>query len=434
MYLLYNLLLLTAAIVALPYYLARSLLTGKYRQSLGQKLGFIAAQPIAERRRPRVWFHAVSVGEVAAVRPIIAAFRAYLPEAYIIVSTSTETGQEVARQTIAAEAYIYYPLDIPLVINKVLDLIKPDIFVTAETELWPNFSRICAQRGIKMVIVNGRISPRSFRRYRKTVFFWRRVLNNYAAVGVTSEEHATRFLELGLSRDKIRVLGNAKYDGLAVKVWAGPNRGLAGKLNVGAGDLVLVAGSTHEGEEEVVLDVYRELLRDFPVLRLILVPRHIERAKRLMAKLMEAGFLDAVTLSSLNQDKASAGRVVLVDVIGELFQIYSLATLVFCGGSLVPRGGQNILEAAAWGKVVFYGPHMDDFLEEAAGLEQAGGGIRIGGGEELLAGIRRLLLDPGLRIRLGRQGQEMVKANMGAAAKYAGLIRDVVGQSPIPRN
>ncbi len=424
MYLLYNMIILVAAIFALPYYLVKSLLTGKYRRSMGQKLGFIKTRVNSEKKRPRVWFHAVSVGEVAAVRPIIEAFRANLPEVYIIVSTSTETGQDVARQTIAAQAHIYYPLDIPLVVNKVLDLLKPDIFVTTETELWPNFSRSCARRGIKMVMVNGRISLRSFRRYRETIFFWRQVLNNYAAVGVISEDHAARFIELGLPRDRICVLGNAKYDGLAAR--AGEGRDLAARLNVIAGDLVFVAGSTHEGEEEVILDVYRKLLADFPALRLILVPRHIERTKQVMGHLMASGFSDAVTFSALNQRQAVGARVVLVDVIGELFKIYSLATVVFCGGSLVPKGGQNILEAAAWGKVVFFGTHMDDFPEEAAGLEQSGGGIRVAGGDELLAGIRRLLYDPELCAQLGRQGQEMVKANMGAAAKYAGLIKDAI--------
>ncbi|MDZ4165274.1 MAG: 3-deoxy-D-manno-octulosonic acid transferase, partial [Smithellaceae bacterium] len=414
-----------------PYFLVKSLLTGKYRKSLGQKMGLIRPAQLARLSgRPRVWFHAVSVGEVMAVRPVIEAFRACLPEAAIIVSTSTETGQEMARQGISADALIYYPLDIPLVIKRVLDLVNPDVFVTTETELWPNFFRICAARGIRMVMVNGRISPRSFRLYSKTRFFWRRIIGNYAAVGVISEEHADRFAKLGLAPEKIRVLGNAKYDGLVLKTQAGLEEELRGRFNIGRDIPVLLAGSTHEGEERVILDVYRELLADFSALRLILVPRHIERAARALTLIREAGFHDVVTVSGINQgEEGPFGRVILVDVIGELFKIYSLATMVFCGGSLVPRGGQNILEAAAWGKVVFYGPHMEDFPDEAAALEEVGAGIMIKSGDELQAGIRRLLANGELRARLGRQGKEMVQANMGVADKYALLIRDVIAKT-----
>ncbi|MDI6727217.1 MAG: 3-deoxy-D-manno-octulosonic acid transferase [Smithellaceae bacterium] len=436
MYLLYNLILFLAAFLVLPYYLAKAILTGKYRQSLGQKLGLIRPQQLAGlSARPRVWFHAVSVGEVMAVRPVIEAFRACLPEAAIIVSTSTETGQEMARQGISADAFIYYPLDIPLVIKRVLDLVNPDVFVATETELWPNFSRICAARGIRMVMVNGRISPRSFRLYSKTRFFWRRIIGNYAAVGVISEGHADRFAKLGLAPEKIRVLGNAKYDGLVLKAQAGLEEELRGRFNIGRDIPVLVAGSTHEGEETVILDVYRIILADLPTLRLILVPRHIERAARALTLIREAGFPDVVTVSGINKgEEGPFGRVILVDVIGELFKIYSLATMVFCGGSLVPRGGQNILEAAAWGKVVFYGPHMEDFPDEAAALEEVGAGIMIKSGDELLSGIRRLLVNAELRAQLGRQGKEMVQANMGVAAKYARLIRDVIKAQSLPEN
>lgn len=431
MYLLYNLILILAAFLVLPYYLAKAMLTGKYRQSLGQKLGLLRKGQLAGLSGgPRVWFHAVSVGEAMALRPIVSAFRACLPEAAIVVSTSTETGQEMARQGICADALIYYPLDIPPVVKRVLDLVNPDVFVSTETELWPNFSRICAERGIRMVMVNGRLSPGSFRRYRKTRFFWRRIIGNYAAVGVISEEHADRFAALGLSRAKIKVLGNAKYDGLSLLAEEGLEGELACRFKIGKDDPVLVAGSTHEGEESVILDVYRELLADFPSLRLILVPRHIERAARVLTLIKEAGFPDVVAVSGINKgEEGPFGRVVLVDVIGELFKIYSLATVVFCGGSLVLRGGQNILEAAAWGKVVFYGPHMEDFPDEAAALEEVGAGIMIQSGEELQTGIRLLLVNAELRARLGRQGKEMVRANTGVAVKYARLIRDVIAKT-----
>lgn len=426
---LYNALLLAAALFAVPYYGLKMLLTGKYRRSLGPKFGRLSPLiPPLMQGEPRIWVHAVSVGEVTAAAPIVAALRSRFPGACIVLSTSTETGQEMARKLVtAATVHIYYPLDIPCIVRKLLDWVRPDLFVPVETELWPNFIRICRERGVRIVMANGRISPRSFRRYRATRFFWKNILAALDAAGVISETDAGRLAAIGMARSRIHVLGNAKYDGLAARVSPELESEIAGRLGIEPGEELLVAGSTHEGEEAVILEVYRRLLELRPAFKLLLVPRHIERRDAVFEMIRRAGFSDCIRMSEINAGRRPAGeRVVLVDVIGELFKIYSLATVVFCGGSLVPKGGQNILEAAAWGKVVFYGRSMDDFRDERALLEEAGAGIVVRDGEELYAGIRTLLDDPDLLRRKGEAGRLAVTANRGAAARYAELIAGIL--------
>ncbi len=426
---LYNALLFAASVVAVPYYGAKMVLTGKYRRSLGPKFGRLS--PVVAslmQGEPRIWLHAVSVGEVTAAAPIVTALRSRFPGACIVLSTSTETGQEMARKLVTdATVHIYYPLDIPCVVRKVIDLIRPDVFVPVETELWPNFIRLCRARGTRIVMANGRISPRSYRRYRATRFFWKEILAALDLAGVISQTDAERLAAFGMPPSRIQVLGNAKYDGLAARVSPELEKEIAGRLGIEPGEGVLVAGSTHEGEETVILEVYRRILERRPDFKLILIPRHIERGKAVAELIRQAGFADFIKVSEINAGRRRVKeRIILVDVIGELFKVYSLAAVVFCGGSLVPKGGQNILEAAAWGKVVFHGPHMEDFRDEQALLEKVGAGITVTNGEELFTGIRKFLDRPDVLRSRGEAGRQAVAANKGAAARYAALIADAV--------
>ena len=428
----YNTLLGLGALFLVPYYAAKIALTGKYRKSVTRKMGFIPPEIIdAMKGRPRVWIHAVSVGEVTAAAPIVASLRTALPEACIVLSTSTETGQEMAGGLVPeATALMYYPLDIPAVVKKVIGLVRPDIFVITETELWPNFLRECGRLGIRVVMVNGRISPRSFGRYAQTRLFWERVLRGVDKIGVISEVDAERVRAMGAAPEKVQVLGNAKYDGLASRVDPELREEIARAIGVEGASRFLVAGSTHEGEEEVVFGVYRKLLPDHPDLRLIVVPRHIERGEAVLALARQKGFEDAVRMTEIRAGRKPSGeRVVIIDVIGELFKVYGLATVVFCGGSLVPKGGQNILEAAAWGKVVLYGPSMDDFRDEKAMLEEAGAGITVRNGEELHERLHWLLRNPDELEQKGTGGRLRVMANRGASKRYADLIVDTLAGS-----
>jgi 3-deoxy-D-manno-octulosonic-acid transferase len=428
---LYNTLLLAAAAFLVPFYGARMFLTGKYRRSLGPKFGFHppdTASPMTGD--PRIWIHAVSVGEVTAAAPIVAALYSRFPGSCIVLSTSTETGQQIARKLIpAAKAHIYFPLDIPRVVSKVLALVRPDLFVPVETELWPNFIRICRRAGIRIVMANCRLSPRSFRRYHWTRFFWKKILQDLDEAGVISATDAARLAALGMPSERIHILGNAKYDGLAARVSPAVEKEIIDLLGIAPGEEFLVAGSTHAGEETVILDVYRRLLEIRPDFKLILIPRHIQRGPAVAELVRQAGFTDCITMSEIQAGRSRREeKVILVDVIGELFKVYSLAAVVFCGGSLVPKGGQNLLEAAAWGKVVFYGPHMEDFRDEQALIEEAGAGITVADGDELYAGIVDILSHPDRLRQKGEAGRKAVAANAGAAERYAALIADVLSR------
>ena len=425
MYILYNIILFAAAIIILPYFLLKIIFTGKYRKSLVQKLGGRQARILANLKDgPRLWIHAVSVGEVTAAAPIVASLKTKRPEVKIIFSTSTETGQEMARKFIKeADAFIYFPLDIPYIVRKMIKLAKPDVFVLVETELWPNFLRVCESRRIKALMVNGRVSPRSYRKYRLTSFFWKRILYNLNAAGMIAEIDAVRLKNIGMDSTKIKVLGNAKYDALAALAAPALQEEIARRFNVRKNERFFVAGSTHEGEEKIIIDVYQELLKHYPEFKLIIVPRHIERTKDVLGLLRQEKFNDVLKLTDINNGrKRYDERIIVIDVIGELFKVYSLATIVYCGGSLVPKGGQNILEAAAWGKVIFYGPSMEDFSEEKALLEDVGCGTTIKSAEELLQEILQALKNPEELQRRGDRGKSVILANIGAAARYADLI------------
>ena len=421
----YNILLSVAAIFITPYYLLKMIFTGKYRKSFIQKMGGRQAEVLADLKKgPRVWVHAVSVGEVTAAAPIVASLKMKRPEVKIIFSTSTETGQEMARRFIkGAAAFIYFPLDIRPVVRKIIEMADPDVFVLVETELWPNFLCVCKARRIKTLMVNGRISPRSYRRYRQTSFFWRKVLNNLDAAGMISVVDAERIRNIGLDSAKIKVLGNAKYDGLAAMVSPALQKEISLRFNARKNERFFVAGSTHEGEEKIVIRVYQEILKRYPDFKLIIVPRHIERTNDVLGLLKQADFNDVIKLSDMNNGRQRKDeRIIVVDVIGELFKVYSLAAIVYCGGSLVSKGGQNILEAAAWGKVIFYGPSMEDFSQERTLLEEVGCGITIKNEEELSRGIIGLLEQPEEIISRGESGRAVVLANIGASAGYADLI------------
>lgn len=428
---LYNIVLFVAAFFLVPYYGLKIVLTGKYKASIGQKFGVIPRGDVEGMKgSPRIWVHAVSVGEVTAAAPIVSSLRELFPHACIVLSTGTETGQMMARRMVAsATSFIYFPLDLPFVVRKVVTMVRPDIFIPVETELWPNFIRICSEKGVRIVMVNGRISPRSFARYAKTDFLWKRVLSLVDRVGMISRTDADRIGNLGMQRDRIHIMGNAKYDGLAARATDTTLKDEIGKrLNVEPGSQVFVAGSTHGGEERIVFAVYRKLLAHYPDLLLILVPRHIERREDILSLAEEEGFTDLITMTEINGGKKRTGeRVIVIDVIGELFKVYSLATVVFCGGSLVPRGGQNILEPAAWGNVVLYGPSMEDFTDEKKLLEETGAGITVRDEDELFQEVSALLEQPAGLSRRGDAGKEAVVANMGASRRYAHLVQEVLG-------
>jgi 3-deoxy-D-manno-octulosonic-acid transferase len=422
-YFLYRLVANSLLLAALPYLLAQMIFSAKNREMFRQKLGFVPRRTWAEARgEPRIWIHAVSLGEVSAVHPFIRELRARVPGAAILLSATTRSGIQIARERVReADAVFFFPFDVPVILGRFFRGIRPHLFVLAETELWPMALRSARKHGARTLLVNGRISDRSFPRYRKTRFFWTTVLDNLERLSMIRVVDGERVIAMGANPVHVFVNGNCKFDQAALSVDPALAEEMRRLLCLGENDRVFVAGSTHEGEEEAVIRAYLTMREEEPGLILILAPRHVDRVPRVEKLLTQMGLGDYILRSRL----AAAGRMgrktVLWDTFGELFKLYGAADLVFCGASLVPKRGQNILEPAAWGKPVFYGASMEDFMDAKELLESCSAGIPVRGAEDLARRGRHLLNHPQELAERGRAGREAVLGQRGAAARNADL-------------
>ena len=427
MYICYNLLLWVFSLFALPYFLLKVISSGKGRQIWAQKLGFLPGETLARMQgSPRIWVHAVSGGEVSAIQPLVRQLRKTYPESCLMLSTGTETGQKLARERVKeASAIFYFPLDLPFVVKKVVGRLKPDLFITAETELWPNFLRAVKARGARTMLANGRISERSFARYRKTRFFWMAVLDDFDALSMIRVQDGERIIAMGANPVKVFANGNCKYDQAVFSAEPALQEEMEELLRLKGDEHVFVAGSTHEGEEEAVIQAYLKIRQRYPDLILIIAPRHIDRAARVSKLLADYGIAH-IRRSAIGKGGLGEERVVLWDTFGELFKVYSLGTLIFCGASLVPKRGQNILEPAAWGKAVLYGPSMEDFLDAHELLKNVWAGIMVGSAEELAERSLYFLEHPQELKDRGAAGKEALLANRGATQRNLDLARKLI--------
>lgn len=429
MYFLYTLLLGTFSFLAFPFLFGKMLFSGR-RRVLKQKFGFLPAELLARMEgSPRIWVHAVSAGEVSGIHPLIRELREVYPRACLLLSMGTASGKKIARERVSeASARFYFPLDLPWVVRRVIDRVRPDLFILAETELWPNFLRIVKGRGARTMLANGRISDRSFGRYRRTRFFWTGVLDHLDAMSMVRVQDGERIISMGADPVRVHVNGNCKFDQAISSASPRFVQEMRDLLEIGGEELLLVAGSTHEGEEEAVLQAFERIRRSHPEILLVLAPRHVERAGRVEKILARHGIGDFVRRSRLAQEGRRGRKVILWDTFGELFKVYSVGTIVFCGASLVPQRGQNILEAAAWGKVVLYGPSMEDFLDARQLLESVGAGLMVEGSEELAEKSLFLLNHGAERQARGEAGREIVRSQQGAARRNAELARKLIGR------
>lgn len=418
---------------ASPVLLARMLATGKYRAGLGQRLGRYPAEVAALAARRPVWVHAVSVGETMAALPLVSALHEARPDLPLLLSTVTPTGQATARERAReAAAVCYFPFDLTGPVRRALDSIRPRLVLLMETEIWPVFLLEAARRGLPVGIANGRLSDRSFRRYRRVRPLLARCLRPLAFVGAQSQADAERFLALGAPPERTVVTGNLKVDQAA----APPRSGAATPASLEAALALppgprLVAGSTHRGEEGAVLDAYARLRRSVPDLRLVLAPRHPERLAEVGRLLDERGLGWQRRSERPGPPGAPAPDVVLVDTVGELAALYGLADVAFVGGSLVPTGGHNLLEPAAHARAPLHGPHMHNFREITRALADAGGAVPVADAASLADAAAALLADPARRRDLGARAQGVVEAGRGATARTLALVER--GLEPVPR-
>ncbi len=411
----------------LPYFLY-SLVVGRNYDGFGQRLGFIDKIEKEKHRSLKVWLHAASVGEVQVARALIAELKKIVPLASFVLSVMTEQGRKVAEEYLGSEVrVIYAPLDLYGIVGKTLKAIRPDVYICLETEIWPNIIVQAYMEGVKLILLNGRMSDRSFNRYRFIHRFIKELLSYFAVISVIQTLDAERYVALGAESSKVIVNGNAKYDLVGEHDPEALTHRCQSMLGVKPNQPLLVTGSTHTGEEELLIRVYNDLKLHESVneeLVWVVAPRHLERLAE-VERIFAINQINYMLLSEVKQHGRKAS-VILVDLMGRLADIYSIATYVFCGGSLVKRGGHNIIEAAVWGKPVFYGPYMDDFADAADLLESVGAGYKVQNTEELSKKIQYFANHKEEYAVAGKRAREVALAQQGSAFKQAHLVLDVL--------
>jgi 3-deoxy-D-manno-octulosonic-acid transferase len=434
MYLLYTAVSIVLFVALTPYFVYQALRYRKYVVNLRQRFGYLPVSFNVDGEAS-IWIHAVSVGETLTARAFAGDLKRRYPGLRLFVSTTTIAGQQVASREIAdADAVFYFPLDLPPIVNRTLRLVNPRLFVVMETEIWPNLLRACRRTGVKTVMANGRISNRSYPRYRLVRPLFRRVLADVDRFCMQSRESADRLIDLGADPARVSVTGNLKFDSLKASAALAPDRGMPRALRFfrfSENRPVVIAGSTMRGEEVILLRAFGRVRASAPRALLVVAPRHPERFDEVERLARDEGFRTA-RRSQLTIDEEPAADVVVLDTVGELAELYRLCTVAFVGGSLVPTGGHNILEPAVFGRPILFGPHMQNFQEIAATFLEAGAAIQVTGESELEAALRDLLANPVRREGLGRAAQAIVQMNHGARERTLAAIAELLppGGSP----
>jgi len=414
MLLLYNIFSTMALLLYLPVLFIKSRAGGGMRY-IRERLG------MDDYQEADIWIHSVSLGETLAITPFLRRLKTEFPDKRVVLSTTTHTGQRVAMENLSdTERVMYMPWDSSLCLRGVIDSIRPDIFITVETELWPVLFDMLKKKGSRIVVLNGRISDRSLKGYKRIRPFMRRVLSNVDYIYMQTPTDAQRIGALGAEPVKLKVMGNLKFD-IEMDMEDLPQWG------IDPGREILLAGSTHEGEEEMIINAYNLVKERFNNTLLILAPRHPERFDEVDGLLRRSG-LRHIRRTELvrRRDTEWSYDVVLLDTVGELSKLYSIATITFIGGSLLPYGGHNILEPAFWGKPIIFGPYMDnfpfaeDFLNESAA-------IMVRGVDDLAKSVTELLERPERAEGMGTRARAIIERNRGATDRAIELIRGIIG-------
>ena len=424
---LYTLAIVVLAVLFSPWFGYQAIRYRKYIGSLRQRMGYLPVSFNLDAD-DSIWIHAVSVGEALTARALIGDLRERYPGLRVFLSTTTLTGQQVARNRLRdVDAVFFFPFDLPVFVNRTLRLVRPRLFIMMETEIWPNLLRACRRTGVKAVLVNGRISQRSFPRYRLARGFFRRVLADVDRFCMQSDGSARRVIEIGADPARVTVTGSLKFESVenpAALAGRGAGRVLR-FFRIPGGRPVFLAASTLKGEEQAVLSAFAAVRRVQPTALLIVAPRKPERFGE-AESLARAEGHRVVRRTELAIDAEPRADVVILDTIGELAQLFQVATVVFVGGSLVDHGGHNILEPAVHGKPILFGPYMQNFAEIAGQFLASQAAVQVAGADELVDVVVRLSGDPVERARLGAAARALVEANRGAKARTLEAIAAVL--------
>ena len=427
MYVIYSLLTLCLFVVVSPYFLYQAIRYQKYIGSLRQRFGYL---PISFNidGEESIWIHAVSVGEALTARALVQDLRARYPRLRLYVSTTTIAGQQVARRGVQhVDGVFYFPFDWTFIVKRTLSIVKPRVFVMMETEIWPNLLRLCQEQGVKTILVNGRISARSFPRYKLVRPLFRRVLQDVDRFCMQGEESARRIIELGADPTRVSITGSLKFDSLPLPTLSHgkPRERVLRFFRLSPSRTVVMAGSTVKGEEPPIFRAFAKAKLTNAGALLIVAPRQPDRFGEVERMAKEAGFV-TVRRSDLPIDAAPRADVVILDTLGELAQLYQVATAVFVGGSLIDHGGHNILEPAAFGKPILFGPYMHNFKEIAETFLANGAAVQVTSERELEEVMSALVNDPVRRARLGAAARALVEANRGAKDKTLRVFAELL--------
>ncbi len=428
MYFLFNTFLILLTVLLFPLICIILFLKKKYRCGFLQKCGIFSKNKFGEQLKNRpIWIHAVSVGEVMATAPLIKEIKKAYPNTPVLLSTVTETGNFTARQnTKRVDQVIFFPFDYNFIVKKVISRINPLLFVTMETELWPNFSRELQLQNIPSMVISGRISKESFKSYRFFSFFFKRVLSNINCFCMQTRRDADRIIQIGASLEKVTVTGNIKFDLQIPAITANEKETIFKNLRINNSLKIFIAGSTHRGEEEIILRVFNALKKKINDLVLILAPRHPERFDEAENLLKHSG-ISYIRKTALSSEQGNRPHdIILLDTIGELAKSYSIADIVFIGGSLVPVGGHNVLEPAVFSKPVIYGMYMGNFREMAELLQKKKAAIQVKDADEFIDQALTLLKDSQLRQKTGENSFQVIKENSGAVVKSMNILKKLL--------
>jgi len=432
---LYNIFQVLGLILFSPVLLIIAIALPKYRGRVPLRLGLGIEKIIGKLpdRRPRIWIHALSVGEVLSAQPLVKGLRKTCPEAVLIFSATTKTGEDLAQQTMQNEVdlFVPFPFDILSIVKNTINTIDPDLFILIETDFWPNFLHTLHEKDIPAILVNGRISKGSFGNYQKFRMVFLPMFNTFRFISMQTAYDVHKMIRFGVRPDLVKALGNLKYDAVLPDTvgWDlehRPTEFYRQQFGIPHGKTVWIAGSTHPGEERIILSAYKRLSLLFPDLFLIVAPRKVERGREIKEMAVNIGLTVRRRTAPLQDEEIPGAPLLILDTMGELTRMYSFCDIAFVGGSLVPDGGHNPLEPAAFGKPILYGPYMDDFIEISTDLLEKKAAIACRDEDELFANLKALLINANLRDRMGEKAQSLVLQHRGVTKRHLELIQVIL--------
>ena len=432
---LYNIFQVFGLILLSPFLFFKAVFSPKYRGRILKRLGSGLGDLVKDlpKDRQRIWIHALSVGEVLSVQPLIKKLRQVCPDVLLIFSATTKTGEKLAGEVLAGDIdlFVPFPFDVYGIVKKFIVCLNPDLFILVETDFWPNFLNLLQQKNIPTILVNGRISQSSFKRYQRFRFVFLPMFNTFRFISMQTEADVKKMIRLGVDADRVKALGNLKYDAVLPDNvgWEQEQRPTTfyrHQFGISPEKIVWIAGSTHPGEELIILAAYKRLSLLFPNLFLIVAPRDVSRGREIKEIADRLGLIVRQRTEPFQDEEVPGAPLLILDTMGELTRMYSFCNIAFIGGSLVSIGGHNPLEPAAFGKPVLFGPNMSNFTEISADLLEREAAIVCHDEDEIFEVMKKLLVNDLLQEKMGKRAQDLVLQHRGVTRRHIEIIRFIL--------